>query len=877
MRNTKWIYNTNKNSSGAINNSPDIDKDILFILNNRGIVDPISIKKFLNSEIKDISDPFTLKDMDITVDRLLDAIDSKESIWIYGDYDVDGITATSLLYLVLTKLGANIKYHIPLRNQGYGLNNEAIEEIKNNGCSIIVTVDCGISSIAEAEFCNSLGMDLIITDHHEINNQIPPAFSIINPKREENIYSFKYLSGVGTIFMVVLALYTKLGRKDEAFQFLDIVAIGTVADIVPLIEENRIFTKIGINQLLKSKSLGLKMLISQIFPDWSTRIYTPFDIGFGIAPVFNAVGRLEDAKQAVELFIGNDSKILNGTISYLLEKNVERKKIQENIYENVLKKIEDYNLNQNNIIIVGDEGFHHGVIGIVASKIVDKYYKPTIIYEIKKEENIAVASCRSIESFDITKALTHVSSYLLKYGGHSQAAGFSISIDKLEEFKNKLYEYANREISDYDLIEKIKIEKELPIFKISYDFLNKLSNLEPYGMGNSTPIFSITNCSFYNLRLIGKDRNHIMLSIKKGDLELKNCVWFRSGDIYDELYSLNNSNIDIAFRLKLEIYKDRYQYKPIIIDIKKSENVESSHKLNNFGNLKNIHFPIKTVIYTKRQIDQNNFSLDFYADKISILYNKSYIDKLDSNIFYILNTLKNNYNYTFKVSCEKIIKTLENYNIHISLERNYSFESYAIKENVLFNEIKYFLIWNFSYNNIQKNILRAIFFDKRNAIVKIDRGRGISTIIKTIGLYYKNINKKAALISNEDFAKDIRESLYIESSINKIYDFYIFLYPSKEQITKLHNYLNNNKNIENKFLIIGDKASTLTLKDFHEIIDIYNIPDNLKLIKGDGVDSTDVGTECYSKVLPLDTRKNLIDKFKEGNSLLATEDILPFI
>jgi single-stranded-DNA-specific exonuclease len=877
MRNTKWIYNTDEKSNENMNNSIDIDQNILDILNNRGISDPISIKKFLNSEMGDISDPFTLKDMDITIDRLLGAINSKESIWVYGDYDVDGITSTSLLYLALTKLGANIKYHIPLRDQGYGLNNEAIEEIKNNGGSIIITVDCGISSIAEAKFCNSLGMDLIITDHHEINNQIPPAFSIINPKREENIYSFKYLSGVGTIFMVVLALFTKLNRKDEAFQFLDIVAIGTVADVVPLVEENRIFTKIGLNQLLKSQSMGLKMLISKIFIDWETRIYAPFDIGFGIAPVFNAVGRLEDAKQAVELFIGNDPKILNETITYLLEKNIERKKIQENIYENVLKKIEDYNLNQNNIIIVGDEDFHHGVIGIVASKIVDKYYKPTIIYEIKKDENIAVASCRSIESFDITKALTHVSSYLLKYGGHSQAAGFSISVDKLEEFKNKLYEYTNKEISDDDLIEKIKIENELPIFKISYDFLSNLSDLEPYGMGNSTPVFSITNCSFNNLRLIGKDRNHLMLNIKKDDLELKNCVWFRSSDVFDELDSFSDSEIDIAFKLKLEIYKDRYQYKPLIVDIKKSENVRLSSKLNKLKTLKNIHFPIKTVIYTKRKIDQNNFSLEFYEEKASVLYNKSYLDKLDSNIFYILNTLKNNYNYTFKVLCDKIVKTSGNYNIYISLERNYSFESYAIKENILFNEIKNFLIWNFSYNNIQKNIFRGVFFDKKNTIVRIDRGRGINTIIKTIGLYYKNINKKAALIGNENFTKDITEFLYIEPSINKTYDFYIFLYPNKEQIIKLHNYLNNNKNIENKFLIIGDKTCTLTLKDFREIVDIYNIPDNLKLIKEDDMNNLDIETECYSKVLPLDTRKRLIDKFKKGESLLATEDILPFI
>lgn len=857
MRDTRWIY---KNSSNEIYNNFNLDKDITTLLYNRDIIAGEDIKTFLYGGVEDITSPFLLKDIDKAVERLEIAKEKGEPVWIYGDYDVDGITSVSLCYLALKELGYNVKYYIPLRDEGYGLNIEALNYIKSEGGTLVITVDCGISSHKEIAHANEIGIDIIVTDHHEINTGNPPAFAVINPKREDNEYKFKYLAGVGTAFFLISALFEKNNLKDELYKYLDIVAIGTVADIVPLLKENRIFVKEGLEYLRRSKWLGINMLIKKIFEDYETRKFNTYDIGFIIAPIFNAAGRLEDAKRAVELFIERDHRICSTIISELLSKNSERKEIQEDIFQKAVEKIENEKLYENAVLIVGEEGFHHGVIGIVASKILDRYYKPTIIMEIKKDEGIATASCRSIEGFNIIEALNNFSDLLLKYGGHSGAAGFSIKIENIPEFSKKLNEYAEKTISDIAFVKPIKIDKPLAFYKISYDFLDKISLLEPFGFGNSSPIFSLNNCQFDNLRLIGKDRKHIMMNIIKDGQEFKNCVWFNSDDIFEELVSL--TNIDIAFKLKLETFKDKYQYKIFIEDIKESIIIENN-TLHNFD-LYDTTFPIETVIYTRRKLESNELKLAFSDAGITVANNKMYLGTLDNSTEYLLTSLKNMYNLNFNVKLKDVIMKDENYNVHILIDKAYSFKSYAIKQGELFKEIKNFLIQEFQYNSIQKKILASIFKEKKNIVAYMKRGRGIQTIIQTIGLYFKNINERALLITDESVNQKTLSCVDISNKYSDSFDFYILLNPTMDMVKKV---------INKRFLIISEE-NNLNIENIEIIKDSFSIPENIIFSSENEILNKQ---HIFSKKLTYEEKKTVIKNFSKYKTIYSTEDILCYL
>lgn len=857
MRDTRWIY---KNSSNEIYNNFNLDKDITTLLYNRDIIAGEDIKTFLYGGVEDITSPFLLKDIDKAVERLEIAKEKGEPVWIYGDYDVDGITSVSLCYLALKELGYNVKYYIPLRDEGYGLNIEALDYIKSEGGTLVITVDCGISSHKEIAHANEIGIDIIVTDHHEINSGNPPAFAVINPKREDNEYKFKYLAGVGTAFFLISALFEKNNLKDELYKYLDIVAIGTVADIVPLLKENRIFVKEGLEYLRRSKWLGINMLIKKIFEDYETRKFNTYDIGFIIAPIFNAAGRLEDAKRAVELFIERDHRVCSTIISELLSKNSERKEIQEDIFQKAVEKIENEKLYENAVLIVGEEGFHHGVIGIVASKILDRYYKPTIIMEIKKDEGVATASCRSIEGFNIIEALNNFSDLLLKYGGHSGAAGFSIKIENIPEFSKKLNEYAEKTISDIAFVKPIKIDKPLAFYKISYDFLDKISLLEPFGFGNSSPIFSLNNCQFDNLRLIGKDRKHIMMNIIKDGQEFKNCVWFNSDDIFEELVSL--TNIDIAFKLKLETFKDKYQYKIFIEDIKESINIENS-TIHNFD-LYDTTFPIETVIYTRRKLESNELKLAFSDAGITVANNKMYLGTLDNSTEYLLTSLKNMYNLDFNVKLKDVIMKDENYNVHILIDKAYFFKSYAIKQGELFKEIKNFLIQEFQYNSIQKKILASIFKEKKNIVAYMKRGRGVQTIIQTIGLYFKNINERALLITDESINQKTLSCVDISNKYSDNFDFYILLNPTMDMVKKV---------INKRFLIISEE-NNLNIENIEIIKDSFSIPENIIFSSENEILNKQ---HIFSKKLTYEEKKTIIKNLSKYKTIYSTEDILCYL
>ena len=853
MRNTRWIYRENQISH---NIEPNIDRDILNLLYNRNIKDSEEIHNFLNTSLDNIHSPLLLKDVDRAIERVLKAKENGEDIWIYGDYDVDGITSTSLCYLALSELGISPKYYIPLRDEGYGLNKEAMDYIKSQGGKVIITVDCGISAHPEIEYANSLGLDIIVTDHHEINNGNPPAYAVINPKREDNEFPYKYLAGVGTAFMLIYALFDKLGKKEDLYKYLDIVAIGTVADIVPLLEENRIFTKFGMEQLNRSHWLGISMLIKKIFEDYQTRKFSTYDIGFIIAPIFNAAGRLEDAKRAVELFIEKDHRVCTEIINELLNNNSERKEIQETILERAIFKIENEKLFENSVLVVAEEGFHHGVIGIVASKILDRYYKPTIIMEIKPEEGIATASCRSIEGFNMIEALNSMKELFVKYGGHAGAAGFSIKIENIDEFSRRINEYAKKNIPESSLIKPVKLDITIPAYKISYDFIDKISLLEPFGFGNPSPLFALNNCEISGLRPIGKEKTHTMFNVKKDNLEIKNCVWFNSDDVFSEVASITHA--DIAFKLKLETYKDRYQYKMYVEDMQLPSHKENLYE--RYYSLYNTVFPIETVIYTRKNLENSELKLVYHDYEVDVTLNRNYLTTLDNQTSYLLLELRKNYGYNFKVSIKDIILKDENYNVHIVIDRDYEFVSYSLKQGELFRDIKNFLLGDFNYNSIQKTVLASVFKEKKNTLAIVEKGRGVNTIIQTIGLYYKSMGEKVLLVTDTVPSKRTLSCVDVADEFQEGYSYYIV--DKKMDFSPFsdkNSLVFSNENIE--------------IEGFNKIVDNYTLPENIVFVDEELLTKRDI----FSNVLPISMRKEILASLNKYSVLYCNRDILLYL
>ena len=834
MRNTKWIFKSENFKS--INSN--IDKEIEQILFNRGIESKDEVEFFINGTLENLMNPSLLSDVDKGVKRILKAKENNETIWIYGDYDVDGITSTSLCYLALKELEINVRYYIPLRDEGYGLNKEALNYIKEEGGNLIITVDCGISSISEVEHCNTLEMDMIITDHHEINNELPPAFAIINPKREDNKNSYKYFAGVGTAFMLLLALYKKLDKKNEIYKYLDIVAIGTIADIVPLKGENRLLVKRGLELLKSSKWQGLNMLMKRLFENPMEKKFDTYDVGFIIAPIFNAAGRLEDAKMAVELFVSDCHITCDKLIYELINKNSERIEIQEEILKKAIDIIENEKLDENSVIVVAEKKFHHGVIGIVASKILDRYYKPTIIMEIKPLEGIATASCRSTEAFNMIEALNSMREIFIKYGGHAGAAGFSIAIENIEEFSKKINEYAIENLNSEDTKKPIKIDCELSMIKISFDLMDKLSLLEPYGFGNASPMFAIKNCKYTNFRAIGKEKNHLMMDLIKNGVEMKNCVWFNSEDMLETV--LNNEEIDVAFKLKMETYKDKYQYKIFIEDIKPSKKIMNDIK--DLESLYNLKFPIKSIFYTRRDLENEKLNISFINEEVSINIGRNSIGFLDNQTKLVLKKLNDYYGYKFNIKIDKIIRKDENYNVHIWIDKDDEFKTLSFETGKIFKEIKEFLIGDLEYNSLQKKVLKTIFKDKKNVVVSCKSGRGMSTVVKTIEIYYKMLGKKVGIVKEGEMKEEG-------------YDFYIYMGNEILEASNYNLFITNNKIYCNTSEYIEDD---------------YKIPSNVEVV---GVDELEYHENIFSIMLPLKDKKRIIDSIKKGEKTFASEDI----
>lgn len=558
--NKKWeYYNADEEKVNEISEKFNIDKLIARILVNRGIIEDEKISIFLNPNRNDFYDPYLLNDMDKAVDRIIKAINNKEKIIIYGDYDVDGITSTTVLKKFLEERGIEIGYYIPNRlNEGYGLNNNAIDKIVDKNYSLMITVDCGISCINEVEYIKKFGIDVIITDHHEPLEELPKAMAVIDPKRKDNTYPFNQLAGVGVVFKLIQAISIKLGLEEKEFlKYLDLVCVGTISDIVPLIDENRVIAKLGLKLVNVTKNIGLKSLLNSS----GFKIIDANTISFGIAPKINACGRMGHEEEAIELLLSNNYVRVQELTGKLNAYNKNRQEIEKKIFEEAINKIK--NEEEKSVIVLGSENWHHGVIGIVASKITEIYFKPTIL--LCFEDEIAKGSGRSVQGFDLHNALCKCSDLLDKYGGHEMAIGLSLKKENYNMFKNKFEEIA-RDYKVDDIIPIIYVDSQVSSKTLNLDLVKQLKLLEPYGEGNKVPIFIYRNIKIDSIRTLTEGK-HLKLTLKD-DNNLINAIGFNMGQITDDY--LIGDKVDIVGVLEVNSFNGNETIQINIRDIMKS-------------------------------------------------------------------------------------------------------------------------------------------------------------------------------------------------------------------------------------------------------------------------------------------------------------------
>ena len=558
----KWeFYNADESLVDRICEKYNINKIIGRIIVNRNVVKDEDVRIFITPTRDDFHDPFLFKGMDIAVDRIIQAINNKEKILIYGDYDVDGITSTTVLKKYLLERGAIVDTYIPNRlTEGYGLNKPAIEKIKEKGTDLIITVDCGISAIEEIDYAIELGMDVIVTDHHEVGEKIPNSMAVIDAKRKDNTYPFQSLAGVGVVFKVIQAISIKLNLKAEEYlKYLDLVCVGTISDIVPLEGENRTIAKLGLMLIKVTRNLGLRELIK-------SSGYKEIDsntISFGVAPRINACGRMGHEEEALKLFLAEDTESAVQITKELNEYNTLRQTTEKAIYEEAIQKIEENHLEDNNSIVLGGENWHHGVIGIVSSKVTEKYYKPSLLLSFEGDK--AIGSGRSIQGFDLYEALTKCDDLIEKYGGHAMAVGLTIKKENFEKFKERFEEVA-KEKNIKELVPIIYIDEEVKLRDINMDLVKSLSILEPFGEANKVPLFLIKNLKIDSIRALSEDR-HLKLSLRDENFVI-NAIGFEIGYLAEE-YRIGDK-IDVVGTLEINSFNGYSSIQINVKDIRKS-------------------------------------------------------------------------------------------------------------------------------------------------------------------------------------------------------------------------------------------------------------------------------------------------------------------
>lgn len=543
---------------------------ILQLLFNRGIATEKEIESFFNLDYEQgVSDPFLFADMEKAAERIQKAIDNREKVAVFGDYDADGVTATALIFETLKSLGLeNVIVYIPDRQmEGYGMNAEAIDYLRNEGVKLIITVDCGITNGAEVQKAKDLGMDVIITDHHHVSQNLPGALAVINPHLENSGRRFAELAGVGVAFKLSQALYRKMNPSgiEQLKWLLDLVAVGTVADCVPLLGENRVLVKYGLIVLSKSRRAGLLEMfkVGRISID-ENNVPDAQKVAFQIAPRINAAGRMDHANVAYNLIIEKNKVAARAMALEIESKNQERQKVTAEIVRET-KVIAQNSFKNKKIIFAYSEHWPVGILGLVAGKIAEEFNKPTVVLQKQKKEY--VGSLRSIPEVNIIEALEKCSEYLLKFGGHAQAAGVRVAHGQIEKFYEKLAEVIERELEGKEINPSIDVDMEIKTEDINWDLVLQLKKMEPFGEGNEEPVFLLRDMVAEEVKIVGNGSRHLKISLRDGDGTPKifDSIGFGMGDKFPALKG--GAKVDVVFNLRQDEWNGNKKIQLKLVDL----------------------------------------------------------------------------------------------------------------------------------------------------------------------------------------------------------------------------------------------------------------------------------------------------------------------
>ncbi|MFP7297508.1 single-stranded-DNA-specific exonuclease RecJ [Neobacillus niacini] len=601
---TRWIVRkSDQQLVKTLENELKITPLVASLLINRGLDTAESARSFLYGN-EQFHDPYLLKGMDAAVNRIRQAIENQEPILIFGDYDADGVSSTTVLMLTLKDLGANVQFYIPNRfTEGYGPNEPAFRSAAESGIKLIITVDTGISALHEAGVAKELGLDLIITDHHEPGPILPEALAIIHPKLPDSIYPFRELAGVGVAFKLAHALYGKLPEH-----LLEIAVIGTIADLVSLKDENRLIAKKGLEMLKVTKNKGLKAILKTA--GVNPQNINEETIGFTLAPRINAVGRLENADMAVDLLLTDDPFEAESLAQEMDELNKTRQSIVNSITLEAIEEVEkNYPIESNSVLVIGKEGWNAGVIGIVASRLVEKFYRPTIVLSYDSEKGLAKGSARSIEGFDLFKNLSTCRDILPHFGGHPMAAGMTLNLEDVPDLRQRLNLLAEEQLTKEDFIPVTLLDHQINVEEINLSSLDELNLLAPFGMDNPKPKVLIRNVQVAAMRKIGSEQNHLKVMVNDNGANLDG-IGFGLGQLADHISPA--SKISLIGELAVNEWNNIRKPQIFIQDAA----VESWQLFDHRG-VKKIHSMVNTipkekrtfVIFNKEQHDNMDYSL----------------------------------------------------------------------------------------------------------------------------------------------------------------------------------------------------------------------------------------------------------------------------
>ena len=542
-----------------------LTKPLAILLAQRGINTFESAKAFFRPNFDQLHDPFLMQDMEKAVERILKAIKSNENILVYGDYDVDGTTSVAMMYDFLQSLYPNISYYIPDRyTEGYGISTQGIDFASDNDIRLIIALDCGIKAVDKIEYANSKNIDFIICDHHLPGEDLPNAVAILDPKRKDCSYPFKELSGCGVGFKLIQALVQKIElNPNEAYQYLDLLVVSIAADIVPIVDENRILAHYGIKKLRESPRPGLKSLLGEV-PKEKVNIS---NIVFSIAPKINATGRLEHASQSVELLIEKNADRILHITSQINTLNNQRKETDGNVTVEALQQIKDNKEEERFSTVVHNAEWHKGVLGIVASRLIDTYYRPTLVLTDGNDGEIT-GSARSIKDFDIYQIIDSCSDLLSRYGGHRFAAGLTMEKKNFPRFKERFEELVKQNIRPIQRTPSLEIDTELYFSEITPFFLRILKQISPFGPENMNPLFLSRNLIGGNLKKMGKNGEHLRLTLMDNEKQSFSAVAFGLGEFYQDF---QYRRFDVVYSIEENYWKDNVYLQFNIRDVRFKE------------------------------------------------------------------------------------------------------------------------------------------------------------------------------------------------------------------------------------------------------------------------------------------------------------------